>query len=181
MLIHPDKSCLLVVDIQDKLVPAIHQRETLVENSKWLIEIANFLKVPVFTSEQYPKGLGHTIEALKEVLTDSTYMEKTFFSCMSEPACNQAINNKRPDQVVVIGMEAHVCVLQTAIQLRQQAREVFVVEDCISSRNPTDKACALQRMRACGIHIVTREMVAFEWLQKAGTPEFRHISQQYIR
>lgn len=181
MLIHPDKSCLLVVDIQDKLVPAIHQRETLVENSKWLIEIANILKVPVFTSEQYPKGLGHTIETLREVLADSTYMEKTFFSCMSEPTCNQIINDQRPDQVVVIGMEAHVCVLQTAIQLKQQAREVFVVEDCVSSRNPTDKACALQRMRACGIHIVTREMVAFEWLQKAGTPEFRQISQQYIR
>jgi nicotinamidase-related amidase len=181
MLIHRDKSCLLVVDIQDKLVPAIHNKEQLINNSKWLIGIANILKVPVLTSEQYPQGLGQTIEELRAILPEDTYMEKTYFSCMSEPSCNKMINERRPDQVVVIGMEAHVCVLQTAIQLKQQAREVYVVADCVSSRNPEDKALALERMRANGIHIVTREMVAFEWMQKSGTDTFKQISKEYLR
>lgn len=181
MLIHPDKSCLLVVDIQDKLVPAIHQGEELVQNTQWLIEIANTLNVPVLTSEQYPQGLGHTVEALKPALENSTYMEKVHFSCMSEPSCNDTINERRPDQVVIVGMETHVCVLQTAIQLKQQAREVFVVADCVSSRTPENKQLGLERMRANGIHIVSREMVAFEWLQKAGTESFRKISKEYLR
>ena len=181
MLIHPDKSCLLVVDIQERLIPAIHEAEALVDNSRWLIEIANELDVPVLTTEQYPQGLGHTSEALKPLLKPENILEKSWFSCMSEPACNERINALRPDQVIVIGMEAHVCVMQTVIQLKQQAREVYVVEDCISSRNPADKAAALARMRQLGIHVVTREMVAFEWLQKAGTDTFRQISKQYLR
>ncbi|MCV6590373.1 MAG: hydrolase [Marinobacterium sp.] len=181
MLIHPDKSCLLVVDIQERLIPAIHEADQLIDNARWLIEIANTLNVPVLTSEQYPQGLGHTSNTLRPLLADENIMEKTWFSCMSEPACNEKINTLRPDQVIVIGMEAHVCVLQTAVKLRQQAREVYVVEDAVSSRKPSDKAAAIERMRALGIHIVTREMVAFEWLQKAGTDQFRHISKQYLR
>ncbi|MBY4678129.1 hydrolase [Marinobacterium arenosum] len=181
MLIHPDKSCLLVVDIQEKLAPKIHDSEQLIANAKWLIEIANRLRVPVLTSEQYPQGLGHTVAELRPLLPAVGIMEKTHFSCMSEPACNAKINQLRPDQLVVIGSEAHVCVLQTAIQLKQQAREVYVVEDAVGSRNPTDKAAALARMRQLGIHVVTREMVAFEWLQKAGTEQFRQISREFLR
>jgi len=181
MLIHPDKSCLLVVDIQDRLIPAIHEGDTLIDNAHWLISIANELDVPVLTSEQYPQGLGHTSERLLPLLKPENILEKTWFSCMAEPACNDAINSLRPDQVIVIGMEAHVCVLQTVVQLKQQARAVYVVEDCISSRNPADKAAAIERMRSLGVHIVTREMVAFEWLQKAGTEQFRQISKQYLR
>lgn len=181
MLMHPDKSCLLVVDIQERLIPAIHEAETLVKNARWLIEIANELEVPVLTSEQYPQGLGHTSEQLLPLLKPENIMEKSWFSCMSEAVCNEKINALRPDQVIVIGMEAHVCVLQTVIQLKQQARDVYVVEDAISSRNPADKAAAIERMRGLGVHIVTREMVAFEWLQKAGTDQFRHISKNWLR
>ncbi|WP_286238912.1 hydrolase [Neptuniibacter halophilus] len=181
MLIHPNKSCLLIVDIQEKLVPAIHNKETLVENTRWLAEIAGKLNVPVLTSEQYPQGLGHTIAEIAEVVPAEGIMEKVHFSCMSEPACNEKINALRPNQVVVVGMEAHVCVLQTALQLKQQAREVYVVADCVSSRNPEDKALALERMRQAGIYVVSREMVAFEWMQKAGTDSFREISKNYIR
>jgi nicotinamidase-related amidase len=181
MLIHPNKSCLLIVDIQDNLVPAIHEGEALIKNARWLAEIANKVSVPILVSEQYPKGLGHTSPTITEVTTPENVMEKVHFSCMSEPNCNEKINSLRPNQVIVIGMEAHVCVMQTAIQLKQQAREVYVVEDCVSSRNPKDKELALERMRQCGIFIVSREMVAFEWLQKAGTDTFRDISKNYIR
>jgi nicotinamidase-related amidase len=181
MLIHPDKSCLLVVDIQEKLVPAIDEKELLIKNSKWLIEIATILNVPILTSEQYPQGIGHTIAELKAILPADQYMEKTHFSCMSEPSCEQIINDQKLAQVVIIGMESHVCVMQTAIQLKLQAYDVYVVADCVSSRNPEDKAYALERMRGCGIHIVTREMVAFEWMQKSGTDTFKRISKEYLR
>lgn len=181
MLIQTHKSCLLVVDIQDKLVPAVQQPEQLISNTRWLIEIANLLKVPVLTSEQYPKGLGETTPSLKEILPTEGFMEKTFFSCMSEPSCNEKINSIRPSQVVIVGMEAHICVMQTAIQLKQQAREVYVVADCVSSRSVEDKQFALERMRQAGIYIVTREMVAFEWMQKSDTEMFRHISKKYLR
>lgn len=181
MLIHPNKSCFLIIDVQEKLVPAVHESETLIENTRWLTEIANTVGVPVLTSEQYPQGLGHTIPEIAEVIDPDKVMEKVHFSCMSEPNCNEKINALRPNQVIIAGMEAHVCVLQTAIQLKQQAREVYVVSDCVSSRNPEDKALALERMRQCGIYVVSREMVAFEWMQKSGTEIFREISKKYLR
>ncbi len=181
MLIHPDKSLLLVVDIQDKLLVAVENPEQLLANCRWLLEIANHLKVPVMATEQYPQGIGHTAPSLLEQIAADAILEKTHFSCMAEPACNTAINARMPDQVVIIGIEAHVCVMQTAIQLRQQSHEVYVVADCISSRSPDDKALALARMRQAGIHIVSREMVAFEWMRKAGTDSFRHISKNYLR
>ncbi|MFC6673105.1 hydrolase [Marinobacterium aestuariivivens] len=181
MLIDSQKSLLLLVDVQDKLVPAVEAPQALLDNCRWLMEIARYLQVPVLASEQYPRGIGHTSNALRELLPDDAVLEKTFFSCMSEAACRDAIDDGQREQIVVIGIEAHVCVLQTAIELREQAREVYVVADCISSRNPSDKALAIERMREAGIRIVSREMVAFEWMRKAGTDSFRHISRNYLR
>ncbi|WP_290704872.1 hydrolase [Amphritea sp.] len=181
MLIYPNSSCLLVVDIQEKLAPAIHEAEAVVANARWLVEVAKLAKVPVLTSEQYPKGLGRTVKELRDVLPEDGYMEKLHFSCMSDPGCNEKINSLRPNQVIIVGMEAHVCVLQTAIQIKQQAREVFVVSDAVSSRNPADKAMALERMRHCGIHIVTKEMVGYEWMQTSGTPQFKEFNINYAR
>jgi nicotinamidase-related amidase len=181
MLILPDKSLLLVVDIQDKLVSAVEHPEQLLANCRWLLEIASHLKIPVLATEQYPQGIGHTAAGLRDLIPAEAVLEKTHFSCMSEPDCSAAINARNLDQVVIIGIEAHVCVLQSALQLRQQARDVYVVADCISSRNPQDKALAVERMRQAGIHIVSREMVAFEWMSKAGTDSFRHISRNYLR
>ncbi|MGB2131718.1 MAG: hydrolase [Marinobacterium sp.] len=181
MLIHPDKSCLLVVDIQEKMAPVIHQAEQIIDNCQWLIEIANRLEVPVLATEQYPRGLGLTLPRLRELIKPDNIVEKIHFSAMSDPEPNRFINSGKHNQVILVGMETHVCVLQTAIQLKQQAREVYVVEDCVSSRKPEDKAAALERFKHCGIHVVTREMVAFEWLRRAGTDTFREISKAYLR
>ncbi|MBU2966380.1 hydrolase [Amphritea sp. 2_MG-2023] len=181
MLIYPNSSCLLVVDIQEKLAPAIHEGDAVIANVRWLAEVAKLANVPIFTTEQYPKGLGPTVAELQDVLPKEGFMEKMHFSCMAEPSCNEKINSIKPNQVVIVGMESHVCVLQTAIQIKQQAREVFVVADAVSSRNPADKAMALERMRQCGIHIVTKEMVGFEWIQTSGTDQFREFSQNYLR
>lgn len=180
MLIDPKNSLLLVVDIQEKLVPTIHQADILVSNCKWLIEIASLLDIPVVTSEQYPKGLGHTVPELRAALP-GVRLEKTHFSCMASPPCQQAINALGKRQLIVTGMETHVCVLQTALQSLQQGFDTFVVSDCVSSRRPEDRDCGLARMRASGVHIVNREMVAFEWMQEAGTDTFRHISKNFLR
>ncbi|WP_372599686.1 isochorismatase family protein, partial [Amphritea sp.] len=108
MLIYPNSSCLLVVDIQEKLVPAVHESEALITNVRWLAEVAKLAGVPVLTSEQYPKGLGRTVPELLDVLPEDGFMEKLHFSCMSDPGCNEKINSIRPNQVVIVGMEAHV-------------------------------------------------------------------------
>ncbi|WP_010323969.1 hydrolase [Marinobacterium stanieri] len=181
MLIHPDKSCLLVIDIQEKMAPVIHQADEVIDNCRWLIEIANRLEVPVLATEQYPQGLGYTLPQLRQLIAEENILEKIHFSAMSDAEPNRVINSGKHNQVILVGMEAHVCVLQTAIELKQQAREVYVVEDCVSSRKPADRAAALERFRHCGIHVVTREMVAFEWLRRAGTDTFRDISKSYLR
>lgn len=179
MLIKPDTSCLLVVDIQGKLVPAVYESEQMINNCRWLIEVAKELQIPILTSEQYPQGLGHTIDSLKAILPSETVMEKVYFSCATESQCRAMIQPY--SQVIIIGMESHVCVLQTALELKQQNHEVFVVADCVSSRSLQDKELALARFRQNGVEVVSREMVAFEWMQKAATDSFRHISKNFLR
>ncbi|MCW8884457.1 MAG: hydrolase [Motiliproteus sp.] len=181
MLINADQSCLLVVDIQGKLVPAVYDNETMVKHSKWLLEVAHILDIPVLTSEQYPQGLGPTIDELQHLLPKQGKMDKVHFSCAKDQGCLNAINSTDRQQVVIIGMEAHVCVMQTAFGLKDAGKEVYIVADAVGSRNPDDKALALTRMREYGIHIVSREMVAFEWMEKSGTDEFRKISMEYLR
>lgn len=181
MLIQPDNSCLLVVDIQEKLAPTIADHERLLANACWLTDIANRLQIPVLASEQYPQGLGETLEPLRQRIPREQTFAKLTFACSDDSACTEALQALRCEQVVIIGMEAHVCVLQTALGLKQQGREVFVVRDCIGSRNPDDKNAALERLRDNGVELVSREMVAFEWLRKAGDERFRQISREFLR
>ncbi|GGC03186.1 hydrolase [Marinobacterium zhoushanense] len=181
MLIHPDRSLLLLVDIQERLAPAIDDAQQLIDNCCWLTDVANRLHIPVIASEQYPQGLGPTFEVLRRRLPDEQIFSKQAFSCASEPECAAAIEQLKMGQIIIAGMETHVCVLQTALELKQQAREVFVVEDCVGSRTPANKAAGIERLRQNGVQIVTREMVAFEWLRKAGNDRFREISREFLR
>ena len=181
MLIAPNKALLLVIDIQDKLVPAVCQPEQLIKQTRWLMEIAALLDVPVLLSEQYPQGLGNTVSELAPLMTPQQVMEKLHFSCAAEPRCLETIQQQQRQQIVICGMEAHVCVLQTAIGLQQQGFEVFVVGDLISSRNDNDKQLAIARLQQLNIQIVSREMVAFEWMEKSGTESFKTISKNYLR
>ena len=181
MLIELAKSCLLVVDIQERLLPAIHEGERVIENTAWLMQIAQELEVPVLVSEQYPKGLGHTVPALQELAPEGALVEKIHFSCAASPACQKRLDAIDREQVVVTGVEAHVCVLQTAIGLAALGWQVFVVADAVSSRRVRDVELGLERMGAAGVHIVSREMVAFEWLHRAGTDQFRDISRRFLR
>jgi nicotinamidase-related amidase len=181
MLMRAETSCLLVVDFQERLMPAIHQADQVVANGVWLIRIAQRLGVPVLASEQYPQGLGHTVAAVRELLPAEAFMEKTHFSCAAERECMRRIDAIGRDQIVVIGAEAHVCVLQTALGLRAAGKEVYLVADVVSSRAPCDVELALERMRAEGVRVVSREMVVFEWLHQAGDDRFRQISREFLR
>ncbi len=181
MLMRVETSCLLVVDLQERLLPAIHQVDQVIVTSTWLIGIAQRLGVPVLASEQYPRGLGHTVAAIRDLLPADAFMEKTHFSCAAEQNGMRRIDGLGRNQIVLIGVEAHVCVLQTALELRAVGKEVYLVADGVSSRAPRDVELALARMRAEGVRIVSREMVAFEWLRQAGTDVFRAISRDFLR
>ena len=180
MLIDRNNSVLLVVDVQDKLLSLTRDWQRVLDNCRWLVQVAQRLSVPVMATEQYPKGLGHTHEDLLSLLPEGAVGEKLAFSCAAA-GCLPDLPGGERHQVVICGMEAHVCVLQTALELRWQGRQVLVVADAVTSRSDPDKELALKRMAAHGVEIVTREMVAFEWLRKSGTPEFKDISLNFLR
>lgn len=182
MLIRRDASLLLIVDIQEKLAPAIFGGDAAIANSVRLLCGARQLGVPRFVSEQYVRGLGPsrpeirnatTIETTAGRTVDAHFFEKTHFSCAGEPGVVDMLRASGRLQIVLTGMEAHVCVLQTAFGLMEAGFEVFLVADASASRSPENRSAAIERMRAGGVHIVTTEMVLFEWLEKAATDEFR--------
>lgn len=180
MLMDRNTSMLLLVDVQERLLPAMHEAQRVLDNTIWLTRIAHRLGVPVAASEQYPKGLGHTHADLRAHLSPGCVAEKLHFSCAAAQ-CLGALPGGERRQVVLCGIESHVCVLQTALELHGQGKDVFVVADAVSSRNPSDRELALARMRGKGVEIVSREMVAFEWLRRAGTADFKDISSNFLR
>jgi len=180
MLIKADQSLLLVIDIQERLAPAIHDTAAVTAHNLWLLEVARRLAVPVLATVQYPKGLGPLVPALADKLAPEEIVEKIYFSAVADGCLeNEPAFARR--QVVITGTETHVCVLQTALDLLGRGKEVFVVAEAVGSRRPEDKALALERLRQAGCVIVSREMVAFEWLHRAGTDLFRAVSREFIR
>jgi nicotinamidase-related amidase len=179
MLIDASKSSLLIVDVQERLLPAMADGAHVVSRCSILLKVAKALDVPVAVSEQYPKGLGHTIEELRADVGNAQVFEKITFSCWRDPAMKAALvklhDSGRP-QVIVAGIEAHVCVAQTALDLAQAGFGVFVVADAVSSRVESSKALALARMAQSGIDVINTEMAVFELLGKAGTPAFKELS-----
>ena len=179
MLIDAERSALLVIDLQTKMVPALAHQEQVVANVVWLIRIAQRIGVPVAGTEQYPKGLGPLVPAIRKLIPASAIAAKNHFSAVSAECLANLPGHDRA-QVVVVGAEAHVCVLQTSLELLEDGKEVYVVADAIASRRPEDRDVALTRMRDEGIRVVTREMVAFEWLGEAATPLFREINKEFL-
>lgn len=180
MLIRADSSFLLVVDLQQRLAPAIHEMGQVLGHNLWLMDVASELEVPVVVTEQYPSGLGASVPEVAERVLPAQVVEKIHFSAVADGCLKDLPEMARP-QVVVTGTEAHVCVLQTALDLRLMGKEVFIVAEAVGSRQPHDKALALERLRQAGCEIVSREMVAFEWLHRAGTECFRKVCRSYLR
>lgn len=180
MLLKKDHSCLILVDVQEKLAPLVLSPDALIDRCHWLMRLANELQVPMLVSEQYPKGLGHTTETLQPLYAGTKAIEKVSFSCWQEPDFQHALRGLNKNQVILIGMETHVCVLQTALDLIEADYEVFIVVDAVSSRHEQDYRYGLKRMKQCGAELVTSEMVFFEWIGQAGTPEFKALSKSYL-
>jgi nicotinamidase-related amidase len=180
MLLKKDNSCLLLIDVQEKLTPLVQKSEALIERCQWLMRLATELQVPQIVSEQYPKGLGITVAPLHELSQKDSAIEKVHFSCWQEPRFKERLQPLNKKQLVLIGIETHVCVLQTAMDLIKAEYEVFVVVDAVSSRHELDYKYALKRMKQAGIQLITSEMVFFEWIGQAGTPEFKMLSKRYL-
>ena len=180
MRIKATDSTLLIVEIQERLFPVILDAAAMAEHTAWLQQVAKRVGVPVLLTEQYSKGLGPTIAALRNGVDEAAIVEKLHFSAAGDGELFQRAGGER-QQFVICGCETHVCVLQTVLDLRERGNEVFVVEEAVSSRRASDKALALERMRQAGAVIVSREMVAFEWMERAGTEMFKSISREFIR
>lgn len=175
-LLSSGTSRFLLVDLQEKLLPAMYGGDEVVANCEKLIAGAQILNVPLSATEQYPKGLGPTIPQIADHIPQRP--DKLRFSCAE--ALDWALadrTEKDRHQIVVAGIETHVCVLQTAFDLLSNQFDVFVVADAVTSRKPKDYDLALQRMRDSGVQIVTTEMVLFEWCEVAGSDEFKQISK----
>ena len=175
MLIRRADSLLLIVDLQEKLAPAIHENESVAANACRLLAGARQLGVPAFVSEQYVRGLGPSLPAVRTAAVDAHFFEKTHFSCAAEPGIVDLLKASGRRQVVLCGTETHVCVLQTAFGLHAAGFKVFLVADAASSRTPASRDLAIARMQAAGMGIVNTEMVLFEWLERAATDEFRAL------
>lgn len=180
MRIKQSDSLLLIVDLQERLLPAIEDGDTVLASAAWMVDVARAVGVPVLATEQYPRGLGLTEAGLRARFPEDAIVEKTHFSGVAEGLLLQAREATRR-QWVVAGTEAHVCVQQTVLDLLALGRQVFVIDDAVGSRRLRDKELALQRMQQNGAQIVSREMVAFEWLGQADTPLFRDVLKRFIR
>lgn len=175
MLIEPKNSCLIVIDMQERLVPAMQAPAKTIKNAGTLMQTANRLSVPTILTEQYPKGLGPTVPELLKFAGTSPVLEKLHFSCMKDDAFSSHFKSLGRKQAVIAGMEAHICVLQTGMHLMEEGFEIFIVTDATSSRTPESEKACLDRLSAAGAGIVTTEMVVFEWLGQAATPEFKEL------
>ncbi len=180
MKLDAQRSILLIIDLQERLLPAIHGGEQVVDNTVWLLGVARELGVPVLVTVHYPQGVGDTTAAVADRINPEETLEKIHFSAVAEGNLLSHPHAERK-QWVVCGTESHVCVQQTVLGLLAAGRDVAVVEEAVGSRHPRDKALALQRMQQHGAQIVSREMVAFEWLHRADTPQFRTVLKNFIR
>jgi nicotinamidase-related amidase len=177
MLLDAAKSSLLVIDMQERLLPAMAEGARVLAKTKILLTAALELGLPATMSEQYPKGLGHTVPELAS--NEAKVFEKLSFSCWRDDEIRRhfiTLHEGGRPQVVVAGIEAHVCALQTCVDMAQAGFAVYAVADAMSSRTPESAALALQRLAHDGVEIVNTEMALFELLGRAGTPQFKSLS-----
>ena len=177
MRILKEKTIGLVVDIQERLVPVMEENEQFVENCIKLIQGLQILGLPLVVTQQYTKGLGETIPEIKAVINDFQYIEKKDFSCLDEPVVAEKLALLGIQNVIICGIESHVCVLQTAIDLKEAGFVPVVVMDCVSSRSFDNMDRASERFRHEGIMMTSLESILFELTRSASAAEFKEISK----
>lgn len=186
-LLNPQRSVVTVIDLQGKLMDMIYRPELVIAASIRLLKLADLFQVPVILTEQYPKGLGKThpdvLEVFNSLTTQKHYLEKTSFGCCGDSQFAALLQKSCPDiaksdrQIVVAGIEAHVCVLQTVLELLQDDQEVYLCWDCVSGRGEEYRKHALDRMTQAGAFLTNHESVGFEWARDKSHPNFKAVNQ----
>lgn len=166
----------LIIDLQQRLIPAMSESTQLVQKCQQLLTGLNALEIPFFISEQYPKGLGQTIDEVIEITGDAPRLEKTQFSAYL-PELKNYLTEKQIKNVIVIGVETHVCVLQTVADLRQKGINIYLPQECLSSRTEQNKANGLAQMQQLGATVSNIESILFTLLKDAKHPAFKTISK----
>lgn len=171
-----EDSLVLIIDVQDKLLNAVFNKEQVEKKSAIVAEAAKILGIPVVVTEQYPKGLGNTIPAVKNALAEDTEIfEKTAFSALNNEEILEAIKKHNKKQILIFGIETHICVSQTTAALRELGYEVSVIKDACGSRAEEEYLAGLERMKDNGAYIITTEIALFEWLKGAKHPNFKAV------
>lgn len=175
-ILNERNSLVLIIDIQDKLINASFNKSVIEKNAVIMAKAANILGIPVLVTEQYPKGLGSTIQEIKDGLGErATYVEKTSFSAIENPAIASAIDKSGKKQIIVFGIETHICVSQTVTALVSKGYDVTVISDACGSRAEMQHLAGLERIRENKAHIVTTEIALFEWLKSARHIKFKEV------
>lgn len=174
-VLNAENSLLLVIDVQEKLVQMLDKNVVVARASK-LVKAANILNIPTIVTQQYKKGIGETVEAVRENLSSSAlFFEKTAFSALNEPGFIEKLNSYGKKQIVICGIETHICVHQTVADLLDKGFEVYVAKDACASRNKYEFKQGIERMEANGAKISCLEIILFEWLKDAKNPHFKEI------
>jgi len=177
MRITKENTIGLVIDIQERLFPAMFEKEMLLKNALMLIQGLSALKLPLLITQQYTKGLGETIPEIKSVIPEFSFIEKRDFSCCDEPAVIEKLKDLKTKNIIICGIESHVCVLQTAVDLKDAGLNPLVVMDCVSSRTKENIELAKERFRKEGILMTSYESILFELTRSSTAPEFKAISK----
>lgn len=170
-----EQAQLLIVDIQERLLPHIHLHEAVVAQAVRMTRAAHALELPVTVSEQYPEGLGATTPAVSEAAADAPRCTKMTFSFCTDAACRERITSVTRPQVLLVGIETHVCVQQTALDLLEMGMQPIVLADAVGSRRPLDYDIAIARLRHAGAIVTTVESAIFQFVQESGTPLFKKV------
>jgi len=176
-MINPAETLLLLVDVQGKLAQSVFQPETLVANISKLLRASTILELPIVVTEQYPKGLGHTLEALMELLPGNIPVEKKTFSCCGTPEFMKQLRSFNRNNILVVGIETHVCVYQTSVDLLEFGYGVHLVTDAVSSRTEANKQLGIRCIERAGAFLTSTEMALFELLRVAEGERFKAISK----
>lgn len=173
-IIDSKNAVFVIVDVQEKLVKMLTD-DNVKKNSVILAKTSNILNIPIIITEQYPKGLGSTIEEIKESVNNCNYIEKSSFSALNEKLMKDKLFDLNKKQIIIFGIETHICVLQTVFDLLNNSYEVFVVKDACGSKSQENKIMALDRLKNAGAQIVSTEMVLFELLRSSKHPKFKEV------
>lgn len=168
-------SVLVVVDIQEKLLPAIQDHDTVLDRSVKMVTAAQALEIPILFTQQYTKGLGPNHPALTDLMPDYTFFEKTSFNCFGATGFPERLVELKAKTLVIIGIEAHICVCQTALEALSKGLDVHVVADAVGSRAPANKSVGLERIRQAGGVVTATELTIYEWVERSDVAEFKMI------